>query len=559
MQEAWEKAQKRIRLLRQAQSYARYRDDPVGFLEREIGAYLTDELCQIAESVRDNPVTIVRSGNDLGKSFSAARLMIWYFLIYEDSKVFATAAPPLENLKTILWGEVGAVVNAKPSLFTGMRVKTLGIYRHANSFIKGVAIPISGTSEEREAKFSGKHAPHMFFVVDEGDAVPEEVYRGIESCMSGGHVRLLIMFNPRATIGTVYEMERKRQANVIVLNALKHPNVVTGKNLIPGAVSRQITLRRINEWTRELAVGERDDGDDIFEPPQYLVGETVQSLDGAEYPPLPPGKRKIIKPEFSYMVLGRYPVQSSWRLISDDWIERAVKRWEAYTQIYGEAPPAGVAPIMGCDLAEYGSDYNVACFRYGNYVERLTLWMGVDTDLSADKALQLYLEKGAKIAMIDSTGVGTNVAPAMARRGREHDVRAVSIKASEKPSPLIRCEFGEFYMLRDQLWWALRLWLEKEEAMLPPDGLLLEELRAVEYDFTAVGRRIKVTGKDELRRILKRSTDRSDALCLTFAPFTRAQWTSVEEAQRKLRAEAGSRERAENSGLVDTIPASIIR
>lgn len=523
-------------------------------MQDETGAYLTDELALIANSVRDNPVTVVRSGNDLGKSFTAARLMIWFFSVYDDAKVFATAAPPLENLKTILWGEIGSIINLKPTIFTGMKVKSLAIFRHANSFVKGIAIPISGTSEEREAKFSGKHAPHMLFVVDEGDAVPEEVYKGIESCMSGGHVRLLIMFNPRSTSGTVYNMEKRRQANVIELNAFNHPNVTSGDNLIPGAVSRDVTIRRINEWSREMGEGEKPGMDDTYEVPGFLVGETAQALDGTLYQPLPAGTRKITKPEFAYMVLGRYPSQSTWQLISEAWIDAAVKRWEEYVARQGEAPPPGIQPIMGCDLAEYGSDYNTACFRYGNYVEKLNLWSGIDTDLSADNALSLYIQKGAKIAMIDSTGVGNNVAPAMARRGREQDVRAVSVKASEKPSPLIHCEFGEFYMLRDQLWWALRLWLEKEEAMIPPDGLLMEELRAVEYTFTPIGRKIKVTDKDDLRKKLKRSTDRSDALCLTFSPFERAQWTSVEEARRNMRAKAEYRERSPQNSNIDAVP-----
>ena len=62
------------------------------------------------------------------------------------------------------------------------------IIRSDKSFIQGVAIPMSGSPEEREAKFSGKHSPVLIFIVDEGDAVPEEVYKGIEGCMSGGEL-----------------------------------------------------------------------------------------------------------------------------------------------------------------------------------------------------------------------------------------------------------------------------------------------------------------------------------------------------------------------------------
>ena len=52
--------------------------------------------------------------------------------------------------------------------------------------------------------------------------------------------------------------------------------------------------------------------------------------------------------------------------------------------------------------------------------------------------------------------------------------------------------------------------------MLPPDEMLLEELSVPTY--TIKNGKIKVMGKDTMRDILKRSPDRADALCLTFAP-----------------------------------------
>ena len=165
----------------------------------------------------------------------------------------------------------------------------------------GVSIPTSGTEAQREGKFSGKHAPYLLFVVDEGDAVPDEVYRAIESCMTGGHARLLVMFNPRHESGAVYRMIRDGRAKVIRLSALHHPNVVTGEDRIPGAVTRETTIRRINEWCRPLAIGERS-GAGCFELPEFLVGVTAQSQAGDTYPPLKPGWYKITDPAFSYMV-----------------------------------------------------------------------------------------------------------------------------------------------------------------------------------------------------------------------------------------------------------------
>jgi len=527
------------------QKVEKYQSDPVAFCTQVLGDRFTDDIKKVMLSVRDNPVTIARSCNGPGKSFGAARIATWFFCVYNDAKVFLTAAPPLENLKNILWGELATVVNRNPHLFAGCRIRRLDVRRYFEkdvgresedaSFIAGLTIPTSGTAEQRQTKFSGKHSPHLLFIVDEGDAVPEEVYRGIESCMSGGMARLLILFNPKAMSGPIYLKEKDKQANVIKLSAFSHPNVITGQDIFPGAVDRQTTVRRINEWTRPLTQDEckpKDKSDiDVFAVPDFLVGTTATALDGRMYDPLPPGKRKIVEPAFSYMVLGEYPAQSEFQLINREWVETAQRHWREYRDHYGEYPPVGVKPLMGVDVAEMGTDYSCACFRYGSYVPRFTRWYGIDSDATAVKALELYRLHNVEIAMIDATGYGSAVAPSMVRMDREQHkdhlpydpVRAGSIKVADAPLKFIETELGKFYMLRDQLWWACREWLRTDpKAMLPPDPYLADELCTPTYNtnFNERGK-IKIMDKKEMRELLRRSPDRADALCLTFAPYSR--------------------------------------
>ena len=52
--------------------------------------------------------------------------------------------------------------------------------------------------------------------------------------------------------------------------------------------------------------------------------------------------------------------------------------------------------------------------------------------------------------------------------------------------------------------------------MGPPDEMLTEELLYPTYEVK--DGKIKVMPKDTMRELLKRSPDRADALCLTFAP-----------------------------------------
>lgn len=130
------------------------------------------------------------------------------------AQVWTAAAPPETNLRRLQWGHLNTTYEKTPNVCRYETRTDLMIARNPMEFICGVSIPTSGSEQQREAKFSGKHAPHLMFILDEADAVPDEVYRGIESYMSGGNTRLLCMFNPRTPSGAAYRMIRDGKAHV---------------------------------------------------------------------------------------------------------------------------------------------------------------------------------------------------------------------------------------------------------------------------------------------------------------------------------------------------------
>jgi hypothetical protein len=232
------------------------------------------------------------------------------------------------------------------------------------------------------------------------------------------------------------------------------------------------------------------------------------SQSGKPYPPLLSGHYRIVEPAFNYMVLGEYPAQGSTQLISREWVSRARSRWDIYVAENGEKPPAGSVAVMGIDVGEFGSDSNVACFRSGGFVERLVAWGGVDVVTTGDRAIAEYKARRVSRVNVDGTGVGAGVAPYMIRKG----CIAASVKVASSPTG--KSDLGEFYLLRDQLWWACREWLRIDPgAMLPSDEFLLEELLTPSYE--VLNGKIRVMRKDTMRELLKRSPDRADALCLT--------------------------------------------
>ena len=72
-----------------------------------------------------------------------------------------------------------------------------------------------------------------------------------------------------------------------------------------------------------------------------------------------------------------------------------------------------------------------------------------------------------------------------------------------------------FVNRRAEMWYGVREWL-KSGGRLVDDECLKAELTAPTYSFDASGR-IKLEPKEEIKARLNRSTDRADALALTFA------------------------------------------
>jgi len=488
--------------------YSKYRNDPVGFAKGILGETLTPDMFTLMEAVRDHQVVIAKSGNAVGKTFIAARLAIWWLLCFDECQIYSCAAPPEGNLRRLLWGEIGSLTEKHPAIFEGIDIKTLHIAKSAIDFLTGVSIPASGTASQKEARFSGKHSPNLLFLCDEADGIPDEVFKGIESCMSGGHARLLCMFNPRAEQGHTYRLERDGRAKVVELSALNHPNVLTGEDHIPGAVTRDVTVRRINQWCRLLTEKEQPDKT-CFELPQFLEKCIATDQAGRCFPPLKKGYYKVTEPAFSYMVLGQYPTQGSTQLISREWLDLARSRWDTYVAVHGEIPPSGTRAVMGLDVGEFGMDANVACFRYGGFVEHLISWSGVDTVVTGNRAAAEYKSRSIRFCNVDATGVGAGVTPQM----RIDGCRANAVKVASKPTE--RTDLGEFKNLRSQLWWSCREWLRTDTgAMLPPNEALLEELALPTYEIR--NGKIEVMQKPTMREVLKRSPDLADALCLSF-------------------------------------------
>lgn len=161
----------------------------------------------------------------------------------------------------------------------------------------------------------------------------------------------------------------------------------------------------------------------------------------------------------------------------------------------------------GVDVSDGGENESVICSRWEN-LARITHQVKGKKALEFASDVSLYSEQAHDI-LIDGTGVGTTIAPYLARNQIIGD-RVTGVKVGDKST-----DPDKFFNLRAEIYWSAKLWLE--------GGGKLEahpkwtQLCQIKYKINKNGT-IQIISKDELRKIGIPSPDHADSFSLTFAP-----------------------------------------
>lgn len=488
--------------------YSGYINDAIGFQRDILGVqHLWSKLEEVSLSVQNNQYTAVQSANSVGKTYTAARVGIWWFNVFrEQCKILTTAAPPERQIKELLWGEIKAAIRQAEQrgvALVGGRPGAMSIRVHDSWWMQGFTIPITGTREERIARFQGHHSPNLLIIVDEAHGVPPEIFEAIDACMSGGHNHLLLLSNPLSQSGPFHDAVNDPKFNVIKISAFDHPNVQTGEEVIPGAITREKTEERIRNWSEPLYADQEADANCFTVPVNFS-------------PDIAGQVRRIVMPFLATKTLGTFPEYSENSVIPTYLIQMAVERWKSKPPNIESVTDAEI--VGGLDVAELGPDSNAWITRQGSWVSPVEKWNGVDPSSTGAKASIKAKEMNTSIVYVDANSVGAGVPKVMTFNG----VVAHGVKFSQRPTIDTIITVGdtevkyEFQRIRDQLYWSIREWLRTDpEAMLPPDKMLTQELSVLTYDIMINGK-ITVIQKKHIRKRIGRSPDSLDALALTF-------------------------------------------
>lgn len=159
---------------------------------------------------------------------------------------------------------------------------------------------------------------------------------------------------------------------------------------------------------------------------------------------------------------------------------------------------------IGVDVARFGDDLTIMYKRHGLKVIDKREFAGQDTQRTAMEAWDLAGHDASMPIKIDDGGLGGGSTD----RLNELGAHVVPINFGGEPH-----DKDLYTSTADEMWFTFPV----NEADIPNDPLLMQELAGRQYDYDTKGRR-KIEAKKDFKKRIGRSPDRADALLLCYYP-----------------------------------------
>lgn len=435
-----------------------YATRPVEYANDVLGFYAWSKQREIMEAICDHDRVAVRACHGVGKTASAAEIVLWFLAAHRNSRVITTA-PTWAQVEQLLWREIRAAVG---------RAHTAGL---GAEFPKPSTTKLElgdewfaiGQSTNEPERFQGHHADNLLLVVDEASGVDEKIYEAAEGFLTALGAKILLIGNP-TKIGGQFHRAFTSEADSwkrIHISVFDSPNY-TGEP-VPEKVARSLPR---STWAAEKAA-------------QWGQGS----------------------PMYEVRVLGQFPSAASDAVIPLHVVVDAQERTL-------QADSAKDLVVIGCDVARYGDDETVIVERVGQRIRIVETYVGKPTTHTAQR-VQYWASRHPAPAVrvvVDDAGVGGGVTDQLRQMGLS--VTAFN-GANAARQPLL------FPNRRSELWFQTAAQLEDLD--LDKDDQLAADLTSPRYKLDLKDRQVVEQKKDTKKR-LGRSPDRADAVMLTLVP-----------------------------------------
>ncbi len=399
-------------------------DDPAGYCVEILGYIPDDWARKVLESVRDNPLTAVRSGNGVGKTRLDASIIHWFLATRPHPQIDATAGR-FTQLKDRLWREL-AKINEKAVNREMFEWTQTSFYLKAKPELwKANAVPWSKNNPEA---FAGAHEDHVLTVFDEASAIDDVIWEVKLGSMTTGGARWLSTGNPTRNKGKFAECFKKGKRDDSMRTGLGW-NCFTVSSFDSPRVSKLFIDQVIQEYGKDSDY--------------YRV-----HVDG-----LPPRQEDL-------------------QFISDELFESAVNRVNLDSV---QAPR-----LLGVDVARTGGDRTVIVERRGMHLKKLLVRHGQDTMATVGDIVHLANEAREKgdqydYILVDVIGIGAGVVD----RLKEQNYKVIGVNSATEPTNKTK-----YRNLRAELWDGYKKWLS--EGTIEED--FREDSCGIQYCYDSAGR-----------------------------------------------------------------------
>ena len=224
--------------------------DPIRFFTECLDVkkeHVWGKMEEIALSVLNHQLTAIKAGNSLSKSYTVARIALWFLYTHYPATV-VTTAPSNIQVEEILWREINsAFSNAKIPLGGEPTKTSLDLQSWARKKgIKGIekwsAVGFAtkpDQAEQHATRFQGFHNHNVLIIMDEAAGIHKKIWEAVDKLLTTKSQKLCVIGNPTMSKGDFVDCFKDARFNKITVSVFDSPNYKTGHEVIPGLSGRE--------------------------------------------------------------------------------------------------------------------------------------------------------------------------------------------------------------------------------------------------------------------------------------------------------------------------------
>ncbi len=456
---------------------------------------------KILEPIAKYPRVSIAATHSVGKTWTMARVALWFGTSFKNSKVITTA-PTGRQVRKLLWGELhSAYKNSKYPL--GGKLLTTELQIGPEWFIMGFSPQKeagANSQEQTGSSFQGFHADYILIIFDEATGIPADIWKMAEGLLTSGViVKFVAIANPTTRSSEFFKTFSDPAWYNVYLSCFDSPNLIA--NGITDLYKLKRELRKLKEMSQDERLGYIEN-----------YAKPVPHLLSCQWVMSSALKWGIDHPLFQSKALGIFPSVDENVIVQLEDVENAIAREQE----------EGDTRCIGVDVARYGDDDScITSLRGSKQDLKKRLSKRSVTEVSGEVINVIETDKPSKtIVLIDATGIGAGVHDILEEKyKKDRTVEIIEVHFGQSPAMDTdkkedADELKKRYANLKARMFDLLSYDIKHELDILDDSTYLEELPTIRFTFDSKGRMVIESKDDYKKRTGNSSPDSSDSLAL---------------------------------------------